>query len=90
VLIEVKQHTEYTEIKLTNIQGFRRICFLILLSSGLKMKVYLASAGPMGCQLPHFITRHFFPSYQQLWGHQSLQVTGMHLFILVCVSHTVS
>ena len=52
----MRQHTEYTEIKLTNIQGFRRICFLLLLGRGLKIEVNLASAGPMGCQLPHFVT----------------------------------
>jgi len=55
VLIEViLHHAKYTEIKLTNIQGFRRICFLLLLGRGLKMEVYLAPAGPKGCQVPHF------------------------------------
>jgi hypothetical protein len=38
VLIEIiLHHTKHTEIKLTDIQDFRRICFLLRLGRGLKM-----------------------------------------------------
>ena len=62
--------TQYTEIKLTNIQGFRRICFLLLLGRGLKMEIYQAPAGPKGCQVPHF-SRY----YNKV--KQSCSVTGL-------------
>jgi hypothetical protein len=48
------RYTKHTEIKLTHIQGFGRICLQLLLGRGLEMEVYLSPVESKGCQVPHF------------------------------------